>query len=286
MKRPGRAFEVLLALAAVAGLGYGAWFARRDPPSFEPVERGDQELVRVVTWNVGLGLDQRSDRSARKRDAVEHAAQVLGLLDPDLVLLQELEDQAELDTVLARLRADAPGDWQVLLSGDDDWLRVAVLARNGGLRLPRERPARLPERALVVVHDPELGPPLAVAVLHATAFSAEERNRVVGRTTDALLGVRGVDGHLLGGDLNVDIDLGKRRDLFTDDEHLDVETYNYVASRLADVAVRKGPTAEPDRRLDYLFLRADTWRVRDAGPLRWPRAAGMDHDPVVLDLVR
>lgn len=46
---------------------------------------------------------------------------------------------------------------------------------------------------------------------------------------------------------------------------------------------RRGPTAEPDRRLDYIFSDASL-AVIDAGLFKDLRAPGMDHDPLVGDL--
>lgn len=89
---------------------------------------------------------------------------------------------------------------------------------------------------------------------------------------------------ILAGDLNLDIDIDKRRDLFTDDEHLDVETYNYLAQRFSDLTRNTGSTAEPDRRLDYIFTDAKPVKVIRAGPWKGQRVADMDHDPVVADL--
>ena len=90
---------------------------------------------------------------------------------------------------------------------------------------------------------------------------------------------------ILAGDLNLDIDLDKRRNLFSDDAYLDVETYNYVAQRLSDVTLNTGSTAEPDRRLDYIFADAKRFNLVHSGPWKGRRVADMDHDPVVVDLL-
>ena len=89
---------------------------------------------------------------------------------------------------------------------------------------------------------------------------------------------------ILAGDLNLDIDIDKRRYLFSDDEYLDIETYNYVAQRFSDVTLNTGSTAEPDRRLDYIFADVKRLKVDRAGPWKGKRVADMDHDPVVADL--
>ena len=82
---------------------------------------------------------------------------------------------------------------------------------------------------------------------------------------------------------NVDLDLDKRRDLFSNDAYRDVESYNYVASALDDATRGTGSTAEPDRRLDYVFASPELLATA-AGPWKGRRAGDMDHDPVVVDL--
>ena len=52
-------------------------------------------------------------------------------------------------------------------------------------------------------------------------FSATRRNRLIGRSVDHLLAASGSNGAaVLVGDLNIDLDLDKRRDMFSDDAHL------------------------------------------------------------------
>lgn len=107
---------------------------------------------------------------------------------------------------------------------------------------------------------------------------------LIGRATDIITGLRHNHLTILAGDLNLDFDLNKRRDLFTNDEHLDVETYNYIARHFSDVTLNTGSTAEPDRRLDYIFADANSMKVIRSGPWKGKRVADMDHDPVVADL--
>jgi endonuclease/exonuclease/phosphatase family metal-dependent hydrolase len=83
------------------------------------------------------------------------------------------------------------------------------------------------------------------------------------------------------GDLNLDLD--KQRDLSSNRVHLDVETYNYVGGLLQDAARGRGSTAEPDRRLDYVFV-SPAATVEAAGPWKERRSGTMDHDPVGADL--
>lgn len=74
------------------------------------------------------------------------------------------------------------------------------------------------------------------------------------------------------------------RTLSTDDEHRDIETYDYVAERLVDSCAGGGSTAEPDRRLDYVFVPGETVEVVVAGAWEGRKAGDMDHDPVVVEL--
>lgn len=275
MRRESILELVLLALAAALAIyGHGlANFAT----VYAPPER-DHDQLRVVTWNLGesggragMPFDDRNH---------EHVAEVLGRLDADLIVLQELRGQEQLDRLVDEL---GPVGAHTAISGAGG-RRVGVIARFGVL----EDPVVLEGRGLAFVYRkprPAGGDKAraAVAALHASAWSAEERNEEIGRAAELLAAVADPAAHLLMGDLNLDLDIDKRRDLFTNDEYLDVETYNFVASKLVDTAAGTGPTAEPDRRLDYVFHSPDELRVAAAGPWRGMRAGGMDHDPVVAD---
>ena len=122
--------------------------------------------------------------------------------------------------------------------------------------------------------------------MHADAWSASARNTEIGRAVELLEETGKLSLQVLAGDLNLDVDLGGGKDLFTEDEYLDVQTYNFVAERMDDAAASGGPTAEPDRRLDYIFVQSEDGqtRIQDTGVWRGQRAGGMDHHPVVVDL--
>lgn len=123
--------------------------------------------------------------------------------------------------------------------------------------------------------------------LSASGMRQHERPRrsvLIGRATEVLMSRFPDHLKILAGDLNLDIDIDKRRDLFSDDEYLDVETYNYIAQHLSDVTLNTGSTAEPDRRLDYIFTDGKRLKVVHSGPWKGKRVADMDHDPVVADL--
>ena len=263
--------EVLLELALYLAAGASA-LAGFGPPSLGttawtpvPVPEG---ALRVVTWNVG-GAEGGRPRGFFDRD-LEHVAGVLTSLEADLIVLQEMGSASQ----GARLASRLGSGYALAQAGG-----VALLAR--GATIEGQDSVSGARRALLAQLRWR-GRDLALAGVHASAFDARIRNREVGRATEALL-ERGAHLHLLVGDLNLDVDLDKKRDLFSNEVQRDVETYNYVARQLRDAARGRGSTAEPDRRLDYVFV-SPSARVLGAGPWKGQRAPGMDHDPVVADL--
>ncbi len=123
-----------------------------------------------------------------------------------------------------------------------------------------------------------------IRMLPASSVNESPPPTLIGRVTDMLMRHDSAYLRILAGDFNLDIDLGKRRDLFSDNQHLDVETYNYLLQHLSDLTRNTGSTAEPDRRLDYIFADTGRAKVIRAGPWKGRRVAGMDHDPVVADI--
>jgi endonuclease/exonuclease/phosphatase family metal-dependent hydrolase len=208
--------------------------------------------------------------------AIVHVADTLQKLDADLVFLQEVANRRQFDQLLARLGKP----WLGHLSLRRD-RGIAVVAQRG--RLDAWEISRRGNPSFAATFQAPGLPKLGAVVVHADAFDAKSRNRQIGEATDYLIKRMEAPAKILVGDLNIDLDLDKRRDLFSNNEHLDVETYNYVATHLFDAAIGRGPTAEPDRRLDYIFSDANL-AVIDAGPFKNHRAPGMDHDPLVGDL--
>ena len=264
--------------AALFFLGFG-WPEPSTPPFAEgPREAG---VLRVVTWNVGgAGTDGDWGRSLED-EQVEHVASVLRELDPDLCFLQEVRMGLQ-----SRRLLEALGDgWVREGSSSARSRKVVAFAQRGSLEAVDL--VDRPRSALAVRYTPSGSGAEVVAVgLHADVRSAERRNEEIGEVAAALERLRAREGAkvVLAGDLNIDLDLDKRRDLFTDDEYLDVETYNFVATRFRDAGRGTGSTAEPDRRLDYVFFDERAFEVRTAGPARGRRVADMDHDPVAADL--
>lgn len=263
----------LFGLAALSALfGYG--FPDLDSGGFTPSAR-DGESLRVVTWNVG---GSGGGGHPLRVDLIPPIVKSLRSLEADLVFLQEVGSRRRFRDLAAQLGV---GESNYGLSRRGRGL--AVLAPQGRLQWREVRLAG--KSALIAFYIPESGKPLIAITLHADAFSSKNRNQAIGEAVDRLTST-GFPAAILAGDLNFDLDIDKRRDLFTDNEHLDVETYNYAASRFRDVGVGSGSTAEPDRRLDYIFTSPGAFEVLAAGPWKGQRVGDMDHDPLVADLKR
>lgn len=269
MSRSARLVEFALWLvAALAFFGARALdparaSAARRAPAEWPLAR-DAGSVRIVTWNVG-GSRNGAPHPFEAGD-LEAVAATLRALDPDLVLLQEFHYPRDFEALRARF--DVGAGW-VRAAGD-----VVILARRGAF-------VGGSSKGNLALAEWQLdGSSFAVAALHASAWSARARRNEIGRATELLLAI-GADHHLLGGDLNLDID--RRGDLLSNDPQRDAEIYNWVAERLVDAGAGSGPTAEPDRRLDYLFVSNALERLA-ARPWKGRRHGTMDHDPLVVDL--
>jgi endonuclease/exonuclease/phosphatase family metal-dependent hydrolase len=218
--------------------------------------------LRVITWNVGGTRD--GEPHPFDHGDLDRLVALLDASQPDLLLLQEFRYSVDWPALRARLLLEEP--W-VKASGD-----MAIVALRGEL------------------HDGELigdtaiaswrvdGRSIAVANLHASAWRATARRRQIGSALERLLAQPG-PARLLGGDLNLDI--SQNRDLFSSDPDGDVAIYNWVATRLCDSGRGAGPTAEPDRRLDYLFTSPEL-RPLHARVLPDLRGPTMDHDPLDL----
>jgi endonuclease/exonuclease/phosphatase family metal-dependent hydrolase len=260
--------EALLFAAAAAAAFFGYGSPRAGAPSFEPGERPGGAL-RVATWNVG-GAAHGAPHGLEEGD-LAHVAQTLRTLGADVVVLHEVGSRGQLERLLdlygEPCEARGPqGGVAVLVRGLEVQAAERVAGAAQALALDLERGGRR----------------IALVALHANAYDARRRNGEVGAATDALL-ARPADARILLGDLNLDVDLDKQRDLFSNEEHADVEAYNYVEARLDDAALGRGATAEPDRRLDYVFVSPGV-QLLGAGPWKGQRTGTMDHDPVVADL--
>jgi endonuclease/exonuclease/phosphatase family metal-dependent hydrolase len=264
---------VFICLSIVfAAAGYG--FYQFGVENYRLTAR-DPDTLRIVTWNVG-GAGGYGGRNLRD-EHLPHIGDVLNQLDADVILLQEIAS----DHQLRRLKRLLKGRPEIVRSSGRS-RSLAIVARRGQLQVRNHAAPGL--RALAASYYPSGKPPVLLLNIHAHPYSAEARNISIGRATDVLMRYDPAHLKILAGDLNLDIDIGKRRDLFSNNQHLDVETYNYLLQHLSDLTRNTGSTAEPDRRLDYIFGDTGRMAVVRSGPWKGRRIEDMDHDPVVADL--
>ncbi len=284
--REGRGFELGLLLLAAVLLAFGAdWTAVSGPVDLSEHE---PDSLRAVTWNVGQELRERA--AGLRGDQVGHVIDRLKQLGADVILLQELSDREQ----GRQIQAGLGSEWICEVSGSSGGRRLAILVRNADIEIKARRLRSDSGSAMLALVDMHGrgGSPLSLAIgcVHAGAFSPEDRNELLGITRSLLDRHGEARLRLLGGDLNIDIDPDARRDLFSDDADLDVQTYNFLLQAgnglpgLVDVTAGTGPTAEPDRRLDYIFATPEVAGEARAAVWRRQRVSGMDHDPVVVDL--
>ncbi len=244
--------------------------------AYEPGPRAESGL-RVVTWNVGgySGVEAHSLGD----EALGAVAAVLRDIDPDIAFLQEVASREQGE----RLRSELGDGWSLFGPRRRSGRRVIALTQRGEAESLGRRLRGGERRMQGLVYARAGRRPVAALGLHASAYSAGDRNALVGEAAE-LLEASGEELRLLAGDFNLDLGLDKRRDLFSDDEHRDVETYSWLTLTYLDLAQGTGATAEPDRRLDYVFGAGPDLDVAGAGPVRGLRVGDMDHDPVVVDL--
>jgi len=165
--------------------------------------------TRVVSWNVEFG---------GILDHPEPFVRIVRALKPHVVLLQELEPGQSASDIEAVLNRGVPGDWTVDLGPVGGTLRTAVATRLRGVDMPVidglkriDSPKRGVRAAGVRVMVPGAGE-VAMLSLHlkccGVAEGPEDMTRIaevlaVRRALAAANATRGLDGVLIGGDLNL-----------------------------------------------------------------------------------
>jgi endonuclease/exonuclease/phosphatase family metal-dependent hydrolase len=229
--------------------------------------------VRLMTWNVGGSIGKTGRAMPDKH--IAHVVSTLLGTDTDIVILQELANKEQ----ALRMRKKLGASWQLLVSNYGD-RRIAILVRDYSLG---QEQITLPYGdglicRIVLSNDEHI----ALAALHADAYNAKKRNLVTGHARDALLNMA-AQKWVLAGDLNLDIARLQKREIFSDDDHQDVKSYNYISEKIEDLSITSGPTAAGSRRLDYIF--GKNIEPVHAGVLKRQRIGDMDHDPVIIDFI-
>ncbi|WP_372366712.1 endonuclease/exonuclease/phosphatase family protein [Candidatus Uabimicrobium sp. HlEnr_7] len=231
----------------------------------------NKQDLRVITWNVGGSSGEKGN--ALRYEFIPRIVNTIKSLQPDIIFLQELVGRHQAESISYQLRG-----WRFIVAKGSN-RQTAIFFKNGFIRNAQSIPAE--PRHFVICDYYHKKRVVSLLGLHASAYSAKRRNTVIGYATDTLRQKK-TKYKILAGDLNVDIGLDKRHDLFSDNEQLDVETYNYAAKFFKDTTLLTGNTAEPDRRLDYIF--ASGFVVKRGGPILNVKTGDMDHHPVVVDL--
>ncbi len=270
-RAPGPAVWAL-SLLALAFAWLGAYLER--PTAAEDAFAArDPGGLRVLTWNIG---GSAGDSGRPLDDAhLQHVADVLRELDPDVAVLQELQGTEQLERLRNLLGSE---HWQARLPVESE-RSLAVLCKRGELSA---QPVGARGRIVAARYQSRKLPAVELLALHSDAFSARRRNLVVGAAMRWLEGLSGP--RLLLGDLNLDLDPERGRDVFSDNAYRDVESYNVIAGLLVDAGLGRGNTAEPDRRLDYIFYDPQAFKLIHCAPWKGQRVGDMDHDPLVADL--
>ncbi|MSR47161.1 MAG: endonuclease/exonuclease/phosphatase family protein [Planctomycetes bacterium] len=264
----GARIEAALWLVAALAFAGASWPSAPPTKSDAKAALREHGTLAVMTWNVGGTRDGRAHPF--DRTDLPKVVQAIETIDSDLLLLQEFRystDWAALRAGLSDLRRE--GDPWIKASGD-----VAIVAFRGELH-----GGELTGNAALCQWTVD-GRTIEVGNVHAPAWNARERRRAIGNVADRLLATPG-PSRIFGGDLNLDV--SQRSDLFSNDPDSDVAIYNWLAERLTDLGLKAGPTAEPDRRLDYLFASADLAPFH-ALVLEGFRGPTMDHDPLLVTL--
>jgi endonuclease/exonuclease/phosphatase family metal-dependent hydrolase len=271
----------------------------------DPLTRPSRADLRIVSWNVNFGgLLRRPEPFGR----------ILRALDPDVILLQEIREDATPLQLVEFARRWVPGGraarsgWNALIGAGGGDLRCAVVTR---LDLDTSRALHvvpfpdLPQRTIRVAAA-EVGQRRRLLVLSGHlrccgwAGSFEDRTRQV--EADALR--RAVldaqreteaDGVIIAGDLNL---VGSRRPLDLLAEGLDGDGSDLTVAEALQIDGRSNATwGDPDLpfvpgRLDFLPINAFLMDTRDLEP-RWLERHGLrgddtasasDHLPLVADL--
>jgi len=279
----------------------------------DPLARPSRADLRIVSWNVNFsGLLRRPERFGR----------ILRALDPDVILLQELQEDATPLQLVEFARTWVPGGgrggraWNALLGAGGGDLRCAVVTR---LDLEPSRALHvvpfpdLPERTIRVAAA-EVGEQHRLLVLSVHlrccgwAGSFEDRTRQVEsdalrRAVLAALPATQADGVIIAGDLNL---VGSRRPLDLLAEGLDGDGSDLTVAEALQIDGRSNATwGDPDLpfvpgRLDFLLypdksleqINAFVMDTRDLEPQWLQRhelraddtASASDHLPLVADL--
>jgi endonuclease/exonuclease/phosphatase family metal-dependent hydrolase len=238
----------------------------------------DRPQLKLMSWNIGYG-DLETETRARNED-LPAVAKIILDNNPDAVALQELTGEKQLKLLLKHLKNRYRG--QVSSPGAADRV-AAVLVRD---RIVNFTDIPAGDRFAVAASF-RLGRELPAIVFisaHADAFSSARRRTFGGDVVDWAQSRSGKEIALIAGDLNLEVSVRNKTNLFTDDAKNDSETYGYFSKYFRDLGRDAGETSINDRRIDYVFGATETVTLRRAEVLRGTAIGRMDHWPLLVEV--
>lgn len=229
----------------------------------------------MVSWNVGRLYTPSSNNRLDTADIPE-VARTLYELDADVVLLQELVDEAQLAALLGRL----PGYAGQLAQACRYNRHVAALVRDR-LAPAFEQDVLEPTGRGLVTATFEIAPGVRGAAhpLHFDVFD-KQRRRAQAEAIAAIAARRSEPLQVVGGDLNLDPALAEGIG-----DALDMGTFALLLERFVDAGRAAGPTLLGFLRVDHLLVQGrvvERLHTRVSPARRLPMG---DHDPLVCDVV-
>ena len=234
--------------------------------------------LKLMSWNIGYG-DLETETRARAED-LPAVAQIILANDPDAVALQELTGEGQLQLLLKHLKNRYRG--QVCSFGSADRV-AAVLVRDRTVHF-NDVPAGERFAAAATFRLSKELPEIVFISAHADAFSSARRRTFAGDVVDWARGRDEGQIAFIAGDLNFEVSIRNKTNLFTDDAKNDSESYGYLSKYFRDLGREAGETSINDRRIDYVFGPPETVTLRRAEVLRGTAIGRMDHWPLLVEV--
>jgi len=231
--------------------------------------------LRVLTWNVGRLYSPRHNNRLDDAD-VPAVARILGELDPDVALLQEIVDAQQLQALIARMAEERGAFCGAFAQYCVYDRRVAVLVR--AERAPAFEELSLGgtgRRAMLASFDVADGVRGAAISAHLDVFSPRRRADQAWALAQ-LAEDRAEPLVVAGGDFNLD----PRWAAGTNNAE-DLRTFARLTRQLVDAGHAAGATLIGLLRVDHLLVRGAARTVARVSPRRLPLG---DHHPLVLDV--
>jgi endonuclease/exonuclease/phosphatase family metal-dependent hydrolase len=243
----------------------------------------DNRRLRLMTWNIGNG-DLEAETRAHDDD-LRAVAKVILANDADAVALQELTGADQLKLLLASLKNRYRGYVCSAARGDrvEAVLVKVQVGNDRGLRF-EDVPAGDRFAAAATFRLQTDLPEIVLVSAHADAFSASRRRTFTEDVVDWARSRSGNEVVFVAGDLNFEVSVRNKNNLFTDDAKHDSESFAYLLKYFRDLGQDAGETSINDRRIDYIFGRSERMSLQRAEVLRGAAVGRMDHWPLLVEV--